>query len=68
VSGAGKPSLASARPTRRRSGAIRVVAPYAWRLIEQIGVPEVDAIEGLHPQSRFGSSAARRARAPRSAA
>ncbi|MDP0881270.1 hypothetical protein, partial [Klebsiella variicola] len=39
------------------------VAPYARRLIEQVGVPEVDAIEGLPPavalQQQRGTPSAR---------
>ncbi len=63
VSGSGKSSLAFgtvyAEAQRRY---FESVAPYARRLIEQAGVPEVDAIDGLPPavalrQSRGGSSA-----------
>jgi excinuclease ABC subunit A len=50
VSGSGKSSLAFgtlyAEAQRRY---FESVAPYARRLIEQVGVPEVDAIEGLPP-------------------
>jgi excinuclease ABC subunit A len=63
VSGSGKSSLAFgtvyAEAQRRY---FESVAPYARRLIEQAGVPDVDAIEGLPPavalqQSRGGGSA-----------
>lgn len=50
VSGSGKSSLAFgtlyAEAQRRY---FESVAPYARRLIDQVGVPEVDAIEGLPP-------------------
>src|SRR5690349_24528386 len=50
VSGSGKSSLAFgtlyAEAQRRY---FESVAPYARRLIEQMGVPEVDAIDGLPP-------------------
>ena len=50
VSGSGKSSLAFgtlyAEAQRRY---FESVAPYARRLIEQMGVPEVDSIEGLPP-------------------
>ncbi|MDR5805874.1 excinuclease ABC subunit UvrA [Caballeronia sp. LZ001] len=50
VSGSGKSSLAFgtlyAEAQRRY---FESVAPYARRLIEQVGVPEVDSIEGLPP-------------------
>ena len=63
VSGSGKSSLAFgtvyAEAQRRY---FESVAPYARRLIEQAGVPDVDAIDGLPPavalqQSRGASSA-----------
>ena len=62
ISGSGKSSLAFgtvyAEAQRRY---FESVAPYARRLIEQAGVPDVDAIEGLPPavalqQSRGASS------------
>ena len=64
VSGSGKSSLAFgtlyAEAQRRY---FESVAPYARRLIEQVGVPEVDAIEGLPPavalQQQRGSPSAR---------
>ena len=50
VSGSGKSSLAfgtlSAEAQRRY---LESVAPYARRLFHQVGVPEVDAIDGLPP-------------------
>ncbi len=50
ISGSGKSSLAFgtlyAEAQRRY---FESVAPYARRLIEQVGVPEVDSIEGLPP-------------------
>uniref|UniRef100_UPI00403FB62E excinuclease ABC subunit A n=1 Tax=Hyphomicrobium sp. ghe19 TaxID=2682968 RepID=UPI00403FB62E len=64
ISGSGKSSLAFgtlyAEAQRRY---LESVAPYARRLIDQAGVPEVDAIEGLPPavalQQQRGSSNAR---------
>lgn len=64
VSGSGKSSLAFgtlyAEAQRRY---FESVAPYARRLIEQVGVPEVDAIEGLPPavalQQQRGTPGAR---------
>ncbi|WP_449397186.1 excinuclease ABC subunit A [Devosia riboflavina] len=64
VSGSGKSSLAFgtifAEAQRRY---FESVAPYARRLIDQVGVPDVDAIEGLPPavalQQQRGSSNAR---------
>ncbi len=64
VSGSGKSSLAFgtlyAEAQRRY---FESVAPYARRLIEQAGVPDVDAIDGLPPavalQQRRGGSSAR---------
>ncbi|MBW0449947.1 excinuclease ABC subunit UvrA [bacterium M00.F.Ca.ET.228.01.1.1] len=64
VSGSGKSSLAFgtlyAEAQRRY---FESVAPYARRLIDQVGVPEVDAIEGLPPavalQQQRGAPSAR---------
>ena len=64
VSGSGKSSLAFgtlyAEAQRRY---FESVAPYARRLIEQVGVPELDAIEGLPPavalQQQRGTPSAR---------
>lgn len=64
VSGSGKSSLAFgtlyAEAQRRY---FESVAPYARRLIEQVGVPDVDAIEGLPPavalQQQRGAPTAR---------
>ncbi|KGI77480.1 excinuclease ABC subunit UvrA [Oleiagrimonas soli] len=64
VSGSGKSSLAFgtvyAEAQRRY---FESVAPYARRLIEQAGVPDVDAVDGLPPavalQQRRGGSSAR---------
>ncbi|MGF7133571.1 excinuclease ABC subunit A [Paraburkholderia sp. EB58] len=64
VSGSGKSSLAFgtlyAEAQRRY---FESVAPYARRLIEQVGAPDVDAIEGLPPavalQQQRGSPSAR---------
>ncbi|GAB7524198.1 excinuclease ABC subunit UvrA [Paraburkholderia sp. 2C] len=64
VSGSGKSSLAFgtlyAEAQRRY---FESVAPYARRLIEQVGVPKVDAIEGLPPavalQQQRGTPSAR---------
>ena len=64
VSGSGKSSLAFgtlyAEAQRRY---FESVAPYARRLIEQVGVPDVDAIEGLPPavalQQQRGTPSAR---------
>ncbi len=61
VSGSGKSSLAFgtiyAEAQRRY---FESVAPYARRLIDQVGVPQVDAIEVLHA----GRGAAAAARGP----
>ncbi|HYF20023.1 MAG TPA: excinuclease ABC subunit UvrA [Ramlibacter sp.] len=64
VSGSGKSSLAFGTlyaEAQRRF--LESVSPYARRLIEQAGVPEVDAIEGLPPavalQQRRGTPGAR---------
>ena len=69
VSGSGKSSLAFgtiyAEAQRRY---FESVAPYARRLIDQVGVPDVDDISGLPPRSRCSSSAALRDRDRRSAA
>jgi excinuclease ABC subunit A len=64
VSGSGKSSLAFgtlyAEAQRRY---LESVAPYARRLIDQVGVPEVDSIDGLPPavalQQQRGSPQAR---------
>lgn len=64
VSGSGKSSLAFgtvyAEAQRRY---FESVAPYARRLIDQVGVPEVDSIEGLPPavalQQQRGATSAR---------
>ncbi|MFC6284813.1 excinuclease ABC subunit A [Polaromonas sp.] len=64
VSGSGKSSLAFgtlyAEAQRRY---LESVSPYARRLIDQVGVPEVDSIEGLPPavalQQQRGSPGAR---------
>ncbi|NMM00384.1 excinuclease ABC subunit UvrA [Paraburkholderia sp. RP-4-7] len=64
VSGSGKSSLAFgtlyAEAQRRY---FESVAPYARRLIDQVGVPEVDAIDGLPPavalQQQRGTPSAR---------
>ena len=64
VSGSGKSSLAFgtlyAEAQRRY---LESVSPYARRLIDQVGVPEVDAIEGLPPavalQQQRGTPSAR---------
>ncbi len=64
ISGSGKSSLAFgtlyAEAQRRY---FESVAPYARRLIDMVGVPEVDAIEGLPPavalQQQRGSPSAR---------
>ena len=58
VSGSGKSSLAFgtlyAEAQRRY---FESVAPYARRLIDQAGVPEVDSIEGLPPAIAFTPAA-----------
>ncbi len=64
ISGSGKSSLAFgtlyAEAQRRY---FESVAPYARRLIDQVGVPDVDSIEGLPPavalQQQRGSSSTR---------
>src|SRR6201995_1308693 len=64
ISGSGKSSLAFgtlyAEAQRRY---FESVSPYARRLIDQVGVPEVDSIEGLPPavalQQQRGSPSAR---------
>jgi excinuclease ABC subunit A len=65
VSGSGKSSLAFgtlyAEAQRRY---FESVAPYARRLIDQVGVPDVDAIEGLPPAVALQQS--RGATSPRS--
>ena len=63
VSGSGKSSLAFGTiyaEAQRRF--FESVAPYARRLIDQVGVPDIDSIEGLPPavalpQRRTGGSA-----------
>ncbi|MGW6333987.1 excinuclease ABC subunit A [Nocardia rhamnosiphila] len=63
VSGSGKSSLAFGTlfaESQRRY--LESVAPYARRLIDQVGVPDVDSIEGMPPavalqQQRGGTSA-----------
>ncbi|WP_181068673.1 excinuclease ABC subunit UvrA [Nocardia nova] len=63
VSGSGKSSLAFGTlfaESQRRY--LESVAPYARRLIDQVGVPDVDSIEGMPPavalqQHRAGGSA-----------
>ncbi len=64
VSGSGKSSLAFATlyaEAQRRY--FESVAPYARRLIDQVGVPDVDSIEGLPPavalQQQRGTPSAR---------
>ncbi|PWY48100.1 excinuclease ABC subunit UvrA [Pseudomonas sp. RW409] len=50
VSGSGKSSLAfSTLYAEAQRRYFESVAPYARRLIDQVGVPDVDAIEGLPP-------------------
>ena len=69
ISGSGKSSLAFgtlfAEAQRRY---LESISPYARRLIDQAGIPDVDSIAGLPPAVARSSSAAPRARAPRSAA
>ena len=66
VSGSGKSSLAFgtiyAEAQRRY---FESVSPYARRLIDQVGVPDVDSIDGLPLRSRFSNSAALRMRVRR---
>ena len=64
ISGSGKSSLAFGTiyaEAQRRS--FESVAPYARRLIDQVGVPDVDSIEGLPPavalQQQRGAASAR---------
>lgn len=64
VSGSGKSSLAFGTlfaESQRRY--LESVAPYARRLIDQVGVPDVDSIEGLPPavalQQQRGAGSAR---------
>ncbi|MBH3393929.1 excinuclease ABC subunit UvrA [Pseudomonas monteilii] len=64
VSGSGKSSLAfSTLYTEAQRRYFESVAPYARRLIDQVGVPDVDAIEGLPPavalQQQRGTPSAR---------
>ncbi|PYG96752.1 excinuclease ABC subunit A, partial [Arthrobacter stackebrandtii] len=50
VSGSGKSSLAfSTLYAEAQRRYFESVAPYARRLIDQVGVPDVDAIAGLPP-------------------
>src|SRR3982074_1214838 len=68
VSGSGKSSLAFgtlyAEAQRRY---LESVAPYARRLFDQMGIPEVDSIDGLPPavalQQQRGSPTSRASRA-----
>lgn len=64
VSGSGKSSLAfSTLYAEAQRRYFESVAPYARRLIDQVGVPDVDSIEGLPPavalQQQRGSPSAR---------
>ncbi|AZF21900.1 excinuclease ABC subunit UvrA [Pseudomonas sp. R3-52-08] len=64
VSGSGKSSLAfSTVYAEAQRRYFESVAPYARRLIDQVGVPDVDSIEGLPPavalQQQRGSPSAR---------
>ncbi|GAB7532226.1 excinuclease ABC subunit UvrA [Pseudomonas sp. 3A(2025)] len=64
VSGSGKSSLAfSTIYAEAQRRYFESVAPYARRLIDQVGVPDVDAIEGLPPavalQQQRGTPSAR---------
>lgn len=64
VSGSGKSSLAfSTLYAEAQRRYFESVAPYARRLIDQVGVPDVDAIEGLPPavalQQQRGTPGAR---------
>nr|WP_229589346.1 excinuclease ABC subunit UvrA [uncultured Pseudomonas sp.] len=64
VSGSGKSSLAfSTLYAEAQRRYFESVAPYARRLIDQVGVPDVDAIEGLPPavalQQQRGTPSAR---------
>ncbi len=58
VSGSGKSSLAFgtiyAEAQRRYLDSI---APYARRLIDQVGVPDIDSIDGLPPRGGFAAAA-----------
>ena len=70
VSGSGKSSLAFgtlyAEAQRRY---LESLSPYARRLIDQVGVPDVDAIEGLPPavalQQQRGTASVRSSRGQR---
>lgn len=69
VSGSGKSSLAfSTLYAEAQRRYFESVAPYARRLIDQVGVPDVDAIEGLPRPWPCSSNAARRVHVPRWAA
>jgi excinuclease ABC subunit A len=64
VSGSGKSSLAfSTVYAEAQRRYFESVAPYARRLIDQVGVPDVDSIEGLPPavalQQQRGTPSAR---------
>lgn len=64
VSGSGKSSLAfSTLYAEAQRRYFESVAPYARRLIDQVGVPDVDAIDGLPPavalQQQRGTPSAR---------
>ncbi|HZH07484.1 MAG TPA: excinuclease ABC subunit UvrA, partial [Lautropia sp.] len=64
ISGSGKSSLAfSTLYAEAQRRYLESVAPYARRLIEQAGVPDVDSIEGLPPavalQQQRGTAGAR---------
>src|SRR5258706_1011050 len=64
VSGSGKSSLAfGTLSAEAQRSYFESVGPYARRLIEQVGVPEVDSIEGLPPavalQQQRGAPGAR---------
>lgn len=69
VSGSGKSSLAFgtlyAEAQRRY---LESLSPYARRLIDQVGVPDVNAIQGCRRRWRCNSSAARPMCVPRWAA
>ena len=49
ISGSGKSSLAFGTLCGGTAKALESVSPYARRLIDQVGVPQVDSIEGLPP-------------------
>lgn len=65
VSGSGKSSLAfSTVYAEAQRRYFESVAPYARRLIDQVGVPDVTASKACRPPWRCSSSAARRVRVP----